>query len=49
VAEDGAVDDDMIAQFAEAGATWWLHGLDMQLSQPLDQLLERVAQGPPGV
>jgi alkanesulfonate monooxygenase SsuD/methylene tetrahydromethanopterin reductase-like flavin-dependent oxidoreductase (luciferase family) len=49
VAEDGAVDDTMIAQFAEAGATWWLHGIDMQLRRPFAELLARVRQGPPGV
>lgn len=46
VAPDGVVSGDTITQFAEAGATWWLHGLDMNLRQSLDSTIERVRQGP---
>ncbi len=46
VAPDGVVSGDTITQFAEAGATWWLHGLDMNLRQSLDDTIERVRQGP---
>jgi alkanesulfonate monooxygenase SsuD/methylene tetrahydromethanopterin reductase-like flavin-dependent oxidoreductase (luciferase family) len=48
IAEDGLVAPALIAQFAEAGATWWLHGLDMQLRQPIAELADRVRQGPSG-
>jgi alkanesulfonate monooxygenase SsuD/methylene tetrahydromethanopterin reductase-like flavin-dependent oxidoreductase (luciferase family) len=47
VSTDGVVDNATIARFAEAGVTWWLHGLDMNLDQPLSEVIERVRQGPP--
>lgn len=45
---DGLADTAVVAGFAAAGATWWLHGLDMQLRQSLTALLARVRQGPRG-
>ncbi len=49
VTEDGEVDGDVIARFAEAGVTWWLHGLDITLKLPYIKMLERVQQGPPHI
>jgi alkanesulfonate monooxygenase SsuD/methylene tetrahydromethanopterin reductase-like flavin-dependent oxidoreductase (luciferase family) len=47
IAEDGVVGIARIADFAEAGVTWWLHGLDMNLNLPLTTVLDQVRQGPP--
>ncbi len=49
VTEDSDIADDLIAHFAEAGVTWWLHGLDMNLDIPFAKMLERVQQGPPHI
>jgi alkanesulfonate monooxygenase SsuD/methylene tetrahydromethanopterin reductase-like flavin-dependent oxidoreductase (luciferase family) len=49
VTEGDEVDADMIGQFAEAGVTWWLRGLDFNLSIPFARMLERVQQGPPRI
>jgi alkanesulfonate monooxygenase SsuD/methylene tetrahydromethanopterin reductase-like flavin-dependent oxidoreductase (luciferase family) len=46
IVADGAVDSATIDQFAVAGATWWLHGLDINLTTPIDTLFDRVRQGP---
>ena len=52
--EDAAHDAAITAQFAEAGATWWLEniapwrfGVDWQAQWPAEQMLQRVQQGPP--
>jgi hypothetical protein len=45
--EDSEVPDAVIARFAEAGVTWWLHGLDINLRISFAKILERVQQGPP--
>ena len=47
VTEGSAIDVDTIADFAEAGVTWWLHGLDLNLSLPFPGVIDRVRQGPP--
>ncbi|HEY0737419.1 MAG TPA: LLM class flavin-dependent oxidoreductase [Herpetosiphonaceae bacterium] len=47
IAEDGAMDRARIDEFAEAGVTWWLHGLDMNLTLSLAAVFDRVRQGPP--
>jgi alkanesulfonate monooxygenase SsuD/methylene tetrahydromethanopterin reductase-like flavin-dependent oxidoreductase (luciferase family) len=47
VTEASEVDGELLARFAEAGVTWWLHGLDISLSIPFAKMLDRVQQGPP--
>lgn len=47
VTEGHAVAVDEIARFAETGVTWWLRGLDIYVSLPFAQMLDRVQQGPP--
>jgi alkanesulfonate monooxygenase SsuD/methylene tetrahydromethanopterin reductase-like flavin-dependent oxidoreductase (luciferase family) len=49
VTEGSEVADDVMARFAEAGVTWWLQGLDMNLSIPFAKMLDRVQQGPPHI
>ena len=39
VSADGIVADATIAEFAEAGVTWWLHGLDMNLDQQASEVI----------
>ncbi len=47
VAENGTVPSATLAAFAEAGVTWWLHGLDLNLQFSLPEVRDRVRQGPP--
>jgi alkanesulfonate monooxygenase SsuD/methylene tetrahydromethanopterin reductase-like flavin-dependent oxidoreductase (luciferase family) len=47
VSTDSMATPTTIAEYAEAGATWWLDGIDMNLQQPLNALIERVRRGPP--
>ena len=47
VTEGSDVAGEVIARFAEAGVTWWLRGLDSNLSLPFTEMLDRVKQGPP--
>lgn len=47
--EDSEVPDAVIARFAAAGVTWWLHGLDINLRIPFAKMRERVQQGPPQI
>ncbi len=47
VASDGIVAEAAIAEFAEAGVTWWLQGLDMNLDHPLADVIMHVHQEPP--
>jgi alkanesulfonate monooxygenase SsuD/methylene tetrahydromethanopterin reductase-like flavin-dependent oxidoreductase (luciferase family) len=38
---------EIVGQFAEAGATWWVEGLDWFGATRVEQIDERIAQGPP--
>jgi hypothetical protein len=42
-------DNAIVQEFAEAGATWWIEGLDWFGAKTIAQIERRIDQGPPRI